>query len=97
MAGLNVTKVSYGRCGYRAAFSLDAKGDRGDRIFDDGKKLDPMAAIDSLRIELEVLKTYMERFHPGFAESYPKFRQEAIQAIDPEWMTSVSAKRIEGS
>jgi hypothetical protein len=43
-------------------------------------KLDLMAAIDSLRIELEVLKRYMERYHPGFAESYSKFREEAIQA-----------------
>ena len=51
-------------------------------------KLDLMAAIDSIKIELEVLKTYMERFHPGFAESYPKFREEAIQAIDPEWIGS---------
>ena len=59
-------------------------------------KLDLMAAIDSIKIELEVLKTYMERFHPGFAESYPKFREEAIQAIDPEWIGSESAKRLEG-
>ena len=59
-------------------------------------KLDLMAAIDSIKIELEVLKTYMERFHPGFAESYPKFREEAIQTIDPEWIGSESAKRLEG-
>ena len=55
-----------------------------------------MAAIDSLRIELEVLKSYMERYHPGFAESYPKFREEAIQAIDPEWIGSKPQKRLEG-
>jgi len=59
-------------------------------------KLDLMAAIDSIKIELEVLKMYMERFHPGFADSYPKFREEAIQAIDPEWMGSQSAKRLGG-
>jgi len=57
-------------------------------------KLDVMAAIDSIKIELEVLKMYMERFHPGFADSYPKFREEAIQAIDPEWIGSGPAKRI---
>lgn len=57
-------------------------------------KLDLMAAIDSIKIELEVLKTYMERFHPGFVESYPKFKEEAIQAIDPEWMGPESAKRF---
>jgi hypothetical protein len=55
-----------------------------------------MAAIDSIKIELEVLKMYMERFHPGFADSYPKFREEAIQAIDPEWMGSQLAKRPAG-
>ena len=59
-------------------------------------KLDVMAAIDSIKIELEVLKMYMERFHPGFADSYPKFREEAIQAIDPEWMGSQSAERRGG-
>lgn len=59
-------------------------------------KIDLTAAIDSLRIELEVLKSYMERYHPGFAESYPKFKEEAIQAIDPEWMGSEPVKRLQG-
>ena len=59
-------------------------------------KLDLLAAIDSLRIELEVLKRYMERYHPGFAESYPKFREEAIQAIDPEWIGSEARKTLQG-
>jgi hypothetical protein len=58
-------------------------------------KLDLLAAIDSLKIELEVLKSYMERYHPGFAESYPKFKEEAIQAIDPEWIGSEAGKRLE--
>jgi hypothetical protein len=39
----------------------------------------------------------MERYHPGFAESYPKFREEAIQAINPEWMGSEPGKKIEVS
>jgi len=56
-------------------------------------KLDLTAAVDSLKIELEVLKTYIERYHPGFAELYPKLREEAIQAIDPEWIGSGFAKR----
>ena len=59
-------------------------------------KIDLTAAIDSLKIELEVLKSYMERYHPGFAESYPKFKEEAIQAIDPEWMGSEAVKRLQG-
>ena len=51
-------------------------------------KLDLTAALDSLKIELEIMKTYMERYHPGFSESYPKLREEAVQAIDPEWIGS---------
>ena len=55
-------------------------------------RIDLMAAIDLMRIELEVLKMYMERYHPGFSQSYPKLREEAIQAIDPEWMGSQPEK-----
>ena len=56
-------------------------------------KIDLTAAIDSLKIEIEILKTYMERHHPGFVESYGKLREEAIQAIDPEWMGTPPAGR----
>ena len=56
-------------------------------------KIELTAAIDSLRIEIEILKTYMERHHPGFAESYGKLREEAIQAIDPEWMGSPAERK----
>lgn len=48
-------------------------------------KVDLTLAIDSIKIELEILKIYMARYHPAFAKSYAKLRQEAIQAIDPEW------------
>ena len=56
-------------------------------------KIDLTATIDSLKIEIEILKTYMERHHPGFAESYTKLREEAIQAIDPEWMGSPAERK----
>jgi hypothetical protein len=56
-------------------------------------KLDLTATIDSIKIELEVLKSCMERYHPGFAESYPKLREEAIQVIDPEWMGAGSVRK----
>jgi hypothetical protein len=49
-------------------------------------KIDLTAAVDSLKIELEVMKTYMERFHPGFGEAYTKLKDEIIQAVDPEWV-----------
>ncbi|HEY7166531.1 MAG TPA: hypothetical protein VIB79_18305 [Candidatus Binatia bacterium] len=56
-------------------------------------KLDLVATMDSLRIEIEVLKTYMERYHPGFTESYAKLREEAVQAIDPEWLDARRSKQ----
>jgi hypothetical protein len=58
-----------------------------------GAKIDLTAAIDSLKIEIEILKIYMERYHPEFAESYTKLREEAIQAIDPEWMGSPAERK----
>lgn len=52
-------------------------------------KLDLTATVDSLKIEIEALKSYIERHHPDFAESYPKLKKEAIQAIDPEWLAAI--------
>lgn len=48
-------------------------------------KIDLTAALGSIKIELEILKTYMARYHPEFTKSYAALREEAIQAIDPEW------------
>ena len=48
-------------------------------------KIDLTAALDSIKIELEILKTCMARYHPEFAKTYAALREEAIQAIDPEW------------
>ena len=56
-------------------------------------KVDLTLAIDSIKIELEILKAYMERYHPEFAKSYPKLREEAIQAIDPEWSGADTAPK----
>jgi len=56
-------------------------------------KVDLTLAIDSIKIELEILKAYMERYHPEFAKSYPKLREEAIQAIDPEWSDADSPRK----
>jgi hypothetical protein len=56
-------------------------------------KLDLTAAVDSVKFELEVLKMFMERYHPDFAAAYEKLREEATQAIDPEWTESTLAKK----
>jgi hypothetical protein len=49
-------------------------------------KVDVTAAIDALKIENEILKRYMQEHHPDFPEVYAKLREEAIQAVDPEWI-----------
>lgn len=49
-------------------------------------KIDLISALDSIKIELETLKLYMERHHPDFSKSYAALREEAIHAIDPEWL-----------
>jgi hypothetical protein len=56
-------------------------------------KIDLTSALDSMKIELEILKAYMERYHPDFAKSYAALREEAIQAIDPEWPGGASTRK----
>jgi hypothetical protein len=51
-------------------------------------KIDLTATVDSLRIEIEVMKMLMERYHHDFSQCYPRFRDEAMQVIDPEWIGS---------
>ena len=48
-------------------------------------KIDLTAELGSIKIELEILNTYMQRYHPEFTKTYAALREEAIQAIDPEW------------
>lgn len=56
-------------------------------------KIDLVSAIDAMKIEIEVLKTYLARHHPEFAKSYGALRDEAIQAIDPEWPSAEAVRK----
>lgn len=56
-------------------------------------KIDLTAALDSIKIELEILKTYMARYHPEFSKTYAALREEAIQAIDPEWSGAEATRK----
>jgi hypothetical protein len=49
-------------------------------------KLNLLSAIDSLKIEVEVLKRFMERYHADFPRRYPELREEIMREVDPEWM-----------
>lgn len=54
---------------------------------------DLMTAADSLKLELEIIRMFMEEYHPGFTEAYPKLREEVMRSVDPEWMAMSSAKK----
>jgi hypothetical protein len=56
------------------------------------QELDIEQRFHLMQKEIEALKSYIERHHPDFAESYAKLKEEAIQAIDPEWLAA-SGKR----
>jgi hypothetical protein len=49
-------------------------------------KLKTAAAIDALKIEVEVLRRFMERYHPDFAPRYAELRAQGIQEVNPEWI-----------
>ncbi len=55
-------------------------------------KLDLLSAIDTLKIEVEVLRRFMQRYHPDFARVYSDLRAEVIQEVNPEWTEVREAK-----
>ena len=56
-------------------------------------KLNLVSGIDTLRIEIEVLKKFMERYHPDFPRFYSSLREELIRELDPEWMEGGSREK----
>jgi len=56
-------------------------------------KIDLTSALDSIKIEVEILKSYMERYHPDFDKTHAALREEAMQAIDPEWPGAEPARK----
>ena len=56
-------------------------------------KLDVLAKIDALKIEVEVLRRFMQRYHPDFLRVYADLRAEVIQEVDPEWMETGKRER----
>ena len=47
-------------------------------------QLNLLAAIDCVRVEVEVLKRFMERSRPDFGRQYAALWEEVIQAVDPQ-------------
>jgi hypothetical protein len=57
-------------------------------------KVQMVAAIDALKIENEIMKRYMHERHPEFPQACAKRREEAIQAVDPEWIGRQTRTRL---
>ena len=51
-------------------------------------KINLLAAIDTIRIEAEVLRRFMESYHPDFADQYATLKEEVMRSVNPEWMES---------
>ena len=57
-------------------------------------KLNLLATIDALKIEVEVLNRFLTHSQADFSRRYPELHEEVMQQIDPEWIPP--AKRQEG-
>jgi hypothetical protein len=59
----------------------------------DEVRLNFAAAVDALKIEVEVLCRAMERADPDFARRYAELRAQVIQEVNPEWMQPGGSRR----
>lgn len=59
-------------------------------------RLSLIAAIDELKLELEILKRFMGRYHTDFARRYPELRDELMRELDPEWLTPENREQPRG-
>lgn len=48
-------------------------------------KIDLLSKNDSLKIEIETLKAFLQRSHPELENSYQAMRDEVLRNMDPEW------------
>jgi hypothetical protein len=57
-------------------------------------KLDLLSQLDSLKIEVEVLKRFIAHHHNDFLRQYPQLKDTVTRAIDPEWLEKVGAPDV---
>jgi hypothetical protein len=50
----------------------------------DQAKLNCAAATDALKIEIEVLRRFMEHAYPDFPSRYTELRAQVLHAVNPE-------------
>jgi hypothetical protein len=67
----------------------------GSRLED--TRLNLVAAIDALKLEIEILKRFIEHYHADFARRYPELRDELMREVDPEWLAGERKTTRSGS
>jgi hypothetical protein len=56
-------------------------------------KLNLLSQIDTLKIEVEVLKRFITHHHSDFPRQYPPLKDSVTREIDPEWSEKTSNRR----
>jgi hypothetical protein len=53
-------------------------------------KLNLLSQVDSLKIEVEVLKRFITHHHSDFPRQYPPLKDTVTRDLDPEWSEQAS-------
>lgn len=53
----------------------------------DKSKLDFRSELDTLRLEVESLKTILTRYHTDFSGTFKKIKTHTMMEKDPEWIS----------
>lgn len=55
-------------------------------------RLELISAIDTVRIEVETLRAFLQKLHPELERVYPTLKDEVVQKLDPEWARGTAVK-----
>lgn len=53
-------------------------------------KLSLVSRIDTLELEMEVLRHFLRQAHADFSRRYPTLREKIMHEVDPEWAQTKS-------
>jgi hypothetical protein len=57
-------------------------------------KLNLWSQVDSLKIEVEILKRFITQHHSDFPRRYPPLKDTVTREIDPEWSEKASSRGV---
>jgi hypothetical protein len=56
-------------------------------------RLNCTAVAATLKIEVEVLRRFMQSYDPDFARRYAELREQVIHEVNPDWMEAGSRRQ----